>query len=220
MLRHARTLGGIRVIDLGGGLPSMNVARRFDSPLGRIVGVVLGRPPFARYEVPTQATEPEQLVPCLARRLEGLDLWMEPGRWVVADGASIITRIVRKVERRSGSWLYVDADVGLLPDVGFGERRSFAATGHGEARYTVAGSLCLKGDILGRDVVLPPGLAVGDFMVILGTGAYAFSRTSWFGGRLPSVRALENGALVERWRAPELGELLSRLPRRRVHAVA
>jgi hypothetical protein len=56
--------------------------------------------------------------------------------------------------------------------------------------------------------------------VIHGTGAYAFSRTSWFGGHLPSIRAIENGVLVERWRSPELRELFLRQSDEVVHAVA
>ena len=206
----------IMSVDIGGGLPVRSFARRFSRAMGRITLGLIDRDMLTFFEEPSEACNPQKLVPRLLSRLDGsgLDLLMEPGRWIVADCMSLIVEVVRAVERRDGVWLYVDGGIDLLPDAGRNQRRPFTsvarATPNGQfAPYTVAGPLCMKGDILTSSVTMEGGLRDGDFLLIGAAGAYGFSRVSWFGGRLPSIVEFADDGQTLRlvWAAPSIDEL-------------
>ncbi len=66
-------------------------------------------------------------------------------------------------------------------------------TGRDNLPYTIAGPLCFNGDLIARDIPLPP-VEPGDFLMIHDTGAYTLSMWSRHTSRLiPAVWGYESG---------------------------
>lgn len=103
-------------------------------------------------------------------------LWMEPGRYLVADAGVLITRVTQ--QKGKGSWRYLGVDTGMnslirpaLYDAWHEivnlSRLDEAAT----ALYQVVGPICESGDVIGSDRRLPEAQE-GDLMLIAQAGAY------------------------------------------------
>ena len=103
-------------------------------------------------------------------------LWMEPGRYLVADAGVLITRVTQ--QKGKGSWRYLGVDTGMnslirpaLYDAWHEivnlSRLGEAAT----ALYQVVGPICETGDVIGSDRRLPEAQE-GDLMLIAQAGAY------------------------------------------------
>jgi diaminopimelate decarboxylase len=206
----------LTLVDAGGGLPSELLSRRFSRPGGLIARALLGHDPFPVFETVEPAMAPDRLVPDLLQTAarQGLDLLLEPGRWVVADCMQLATRVLRVNRRGPRTWVFVDAGIDALPDAGFGERRPIRRIPDGPADapagvFAVAGPLCLKGDVFARSVQLPADVAPGDLLLVAAAGAYGFSRASWFGGGLPAiVEILPDRSLRTLWSPPSVADLM------------
>jgi diaminopimelate decarboxylase len=204
----------IERLGLGGGFPVPQLRKRRSLPLGRLREVLLGREGQSDHELAPSTCDPSVLVPRLLRQLEGspFELFIEPGRWVVAESMDLVTRVIRVEQRRGLSWLYVDGGIDMLPEAGFGEVRPIRAIGRScSARtkpFAVAGPLCLKGDIFTENANLPENLDRGDFVLLGLAGAYGFSRATWFGGHLPSVVSLNPEGPRIAYRAQRAVDLL------------
>src|SRR5262249_22600775 len=202
----------INIINLGGGVPVRGLSRCFERPITLLSKAITGRSRALCYEGPSADCEPHRLIPRLVRRLQGtgFDLWMEPGRWLVADCMTLIATVVRVTKRGGRLWLYVNGGIDQLPDAGFGERRATGAAGAalepGECEYAVGGPLCMKGDVFTRSLRLPAGLSSGDFIGFGLAGAYGFSRASWFGGHLPSIVEIDRSGrkITVLWESPDI----------------
>ncbi len=114
---------------------------------------------------------------------------MEPGRSIIAP-AGITLYTVGAVKQIPGvrNYLSVDGGMGDNPryilyeskyDFLLANRARDAKT----ERYTVAGKCCESGDLLGKDVALPPAES-GDILAVLATGAYNYSMASNY-NRIP-----------------------------------
>jgi diaminopimelate decarboxylase/aspartate kinase len=112
----------------------------------------------------------------LAAAYPRLALWLEPGRYLVAEAGVLLTR-VRQVKRKSGrTWIGCDAGMHTLlrpalyeawhPIVNL-DRLDEAAT----VRAHVVGPICESADVLGEDRRLPPTQA-GDILLLGVAGAY------------------------------------------------
>jgi diaminopimelate decarboxylase/aspartate kinase len=103
-------------------------------------------------------------------------LWMEPGRYLVADAGVLIARVTQ--QKGKGSWRYLGLDTGMnslirpaLYDAWHEivnlTRLDEAAT----ALYQVVGPICESGDVIGSDRRLPEAQE-GDVVLIAQAGAY------------------------------------------------
>ena len=103
-------------------------------------------------------------------------LWMEPGRYLVADAGVLIARVTQ--QKGKGSWRYLGVDTGMnslirpaLYDAWHEivnlTRLDEAAT----ALYQVVGPICESGDVIGSDRRLPEAQE-GDVVLIAQAGAY------------------------------------------------
>ncbi|MBR5236473.1 MAG: diaminopimelate decarboxylase [Clostridia bacterium] len=114
---------------------------------------------------------------------------MEPGRSIVAS-AGITLYTVGAVKNIPGVRNYLAVDGGMADNPRFllydAEYDFVLANRTNEAktqRYTVAGKCCESGDLLGRDIPLPPAKS-GDILAVLTTGAYNYSMSSNY-NRIP-----------------------------------
>ena len=143
----------------------------------------------------------------------GAELWVEPGRYLVARAGTLLTRVVG-TKRTGRNFVLVDAGMTeLLRPMLYGAAHPVTPLWDG-ARGTepagtdlwdLAGPACESGDLLARDVALP-ALAPGDLLAVGEAGAYGASMSSSYLTRSRPAEALyEAGGwrLIRRRETPE-----------------
>jgi len=114
------------------------------------------------------------------------ELWVEPGRFLVADSTVLLTR-VNSTKSAHKRFANVDAGFNLLirPAM-YNSYHEVIAANKADApltkEYTVTGPICETGDIFAENRPLPE-LAAGDIIAVLDTGAYGYAMSSQYNGR-------------------------------------
>lgn len=169
-----RGIDTLEYLDIGGGL-----GVRYDTE----------QPPdlqrFASLVLPTVAAT-------------GLELIMEPGRFIVGNGAVLVGEVLYR--KRSGGKDYVVADVGmteLLRPSHYGAYHRVLALRERQQTATVdlVGPVCESGDFLALDRELDD-VQPGDYLAVCDVGAYGFAMASNYNSRLRPAEVLVDG---ERW---------------------
>jgi diaminopimelate decarboxylase len=161
----------------------------------------------------------ERLAELLARDVEprGLRLWLEPGRALVADAGTLLTRIVHV---KAGERRHLIADAGmadLLRPALYGASHPITPlTTRGQpladpssmapldVPTDVDGPLCENADRLARDVALPQ-LEAGDLLAVGAAGAYGFGMGSHYASHTLAAEVVidpAGGARLARRRQP------------------
>ncbi|MEI7036606.1 bifunctional aspartate kinase/diaminopimelate decarboxylase [Fulvimonas yonginensis] len=103
-------------------------------------------------------------------------LWMEPGRYLVADAGVLLARVTQA--KAKGTLRYLGVDTGMdslirptLYDAWHEIANLSRLDAPGEVLYQVVGPICESGDVLGTDRRLPES-EEGDVMLIAQAGAY------------------------------------------------
>ena len=160
-------------------------------PAARVLnlGGGLGVPEMSSQPALDLAALDAGLAACRAAR-PGFELWLEPGRFVVAEAGVLLARVTQvkgKGERR-----YVGAATGmnsLLRPALYGSRHEIANLTRLDApptgRCTVVGPICESGDVLGEDCPLP-ACEEGDVLLIATAGAYGHAMSSHYNLRPPA----------------------------------
>jgi ornithine decarboxylase len=154
------------VIDVGGGFPSV------------YPGMV--PPDLSEYVAAIDRGFAEMMVH------ETTELWCEPGRALVAEGSSLLTR----VELRKGDALYLnDGSYGALFDAAHSKwpfpvkrLRADAETGAPLRPYRLFGPTCDSADAMAGPFWLPEDIREGDFIEIGMMGAYGVAMSTRFNG--------------------------------------
>ncbi len=165
----ARSIGDrLRWVDLGGGL---GVPERPGQP-----------------ELDLLAVE-EKLRP-IRIALGGVELRLEPGRYVVSEAGVLLTPVTQV--RRKGDVTFVGVATGMnsliRPALYGAWHRIVNLTrldSRADARVHVVGPICESGDVLGRDRWLPMPRP-GDVLLIASAGAYGASMSSRYNLREPA----------------------------------
>ncbi|HQC34279.1 MAG TPA: diaminopimelate decarboxylase [Methanoculleus sp.] len=132
------------------------------------------------------------------------ELWVEPGRWLVADSTVLLSR-VNSVKTAHKTFANVDAGFNLLirPTM-YDSYHEVVAANRADApavrEYSIAGPICETGDVLAKDRMLPE-LAAGDIVAMLDAGAYGFAMSSQYNSRPRCAEVLlagEKAALMRR----------------------
>jgi bifunctional diaminopimelate decarboxylase / aspartate kinase len=176
---QARTLAGIasqfpqvRAIDVGGGL---GVPERADQP-----GVDL-----ARLDVLLQAVRAEY---------PGLELWIEPGRYLVAAAGVLLARVTQLKSKGEVRYLGVATGMNsLIRPALYGSYHEIVNLTRLDEAATelvnIVGPICESADVLGHDRLLPP-TREGDVLLIANTGAYGRAMSSHYNLRDPAPELL------------------------------
>jgi bifunctional diaminopimelate decarboxylase / aspartate kinase len=103
-------------------------------------------------------------------------LWMEPGRYLVADAGVLLTRVTQQKDKGGFRYLGVDTGMNSLirPALYDAWHKIVNLSRLGEpatALYQVVGPICESGDVLGTDRRLPEAQE-GDVILIAQAGAY------------------------------------------------
>ncbi|MGH8314710.1 MAG: diaminopimelate decarboxylase, partial [Steroidobacterales bacterium] len=159
----------VRHINIGGGL---GVPER------------ASRPPLALAELDAAVGKIQALHP-------GLEIWMEPGRYLVAE-AGVLVAVVTQVKGK-GAVRYVGVATGmnsLIRPALYGAWHEIVNLSRidepATETYTVVGPICESGDQLGTDRALPP-TEEGDVLLIANAGAYGHAMSSHYNLRAPAV---------------------------------
>lgn len=136
----------------------------------------------------------------------------EPGRYLVAECAELLGTVQARKQAYDTVWLGTDIGFNvLIRPVLYGARHEIVShAGHeGVETVTVAGDLCESGDLLAEWVALPH-LEAGDVIGVRTAGAYGYSMSSDYNGRLRPAEVLlgEDGIRLIR-RRETLTDLLS-----------
>lgn len=174
-LDTARTLAGaaepfpeVRTLDLGGGL---GVPDR------------LGRRPMDLASLDAALAAFRELHP-------RLELWLEPGRWVVAAAGVLLARVTQTKGKGAVRYLGVATGMNSLirPALYGAYHEIVNLTRLGEEAvqvYSIVGPICETGDVLGHDRLLPESRE-GDVMLIADVGAYGRVMGSRYNLREPA----------------------------------
>ena len=110
------------------------------------------------------------------------ELWMEPGRYLVAEAGVLLARVTQLKSKDARTYMGVDAGMHtLLRPALYGARHGIVnltrAEAPADALYQVVGPICESGDVLGSDRRLPAAQE-GDVMLIEHAGAYGATMAS------------------------------------------
>jgi ornithine decarboxylase len=119
---------------------------------------------------------------------EGVKIIMEPGRPMVGDIMTLVTKVIGVNKRRSRECLYLDDGVyNSLSEKIFGhcEYRLVSDNRGSLVRYRVFGPTCDSMDVITNNAYLPE-LKEGDIVLVLNAGAYTNSASTHFNGFDPA----------------------------------
>ncbi len=129
-----------------------------------------------------------------ATRFQAKELWLEPGRWLVASSGVLLTTVV-DVKSTARDFAVVDAGMSeLIRPMLYGARHPVISLAPERPSVTLdlAGPACESGDVLAKDVTIPAP-QVGDILAVLEAGAYGASMSSTYLTRpRPAEAILEN----------------------------
>jgi bifunctional diaminopimelate decarboxylase / aspartate kinase len=158
----------VRAIDLGGGL-----------------GV-----PEKPGQVPVDLAALQGVIDELRTRWPRLGLWLEPGRFLVAQAGVLVAQVTQL--KGKGTVQYVGVTTGmnsLIRPALYGAHHDIVnLTRFGEPGrevYNVVGPICESADYLGHERLLPP-TAEGDTLLIANAGAYGHAMSSSYNLREPA----------------------------------
>ncbi|TLY84874.1 MAG: bifunctional aspartate kinase/diaminopimelate decarboxylase [Gammaproteobacteria bacterium] len=165
----AQGLAQLRVIDVGGGL---GVPERPDQP-----GVDLVR--LDTLLLAVRAEHPQ------------LELWLEPGRYLVASAGVLLARVTQL--KAKGGVRFVGVATGmnsLIRPALYGAYHEVANLTRADEPATelvnIVGPICESADVLGHDRLLPV-TREGDVLVIANAGAYGHAMSSQYNLRAPAA---------------------------------
>jgi len=130
----------------------------------------------------------------------GYRLLIEPGRSIIGPAGVLLTRVLHVKEQADRRIAVVDSGMNdLLRPALYDARHPVVPvvqsnTSQAMATVDIVGPVCESTDVLARDRSLPE-LRPGDYLAVLKTGAYGFSMSSNYNGRLrPAEVLVEDGA--------------------------
>ncbi len=168
------------------------------------VGSGLGIPYEKGVKVPTPQDLADLILPIFNERCkaEGISpkLVLEPGRYIAADSTVLLTT-VNTMKEAAKKFVGVDAGFNLMirPAM-YDSYQHVVVANKADAPakdiYSIAGPICETGDILAHDRELPQ-IEKGDIIAVLDAGAYGFSMSSQYNGRVRCAEVLVNDVEVD-----------------------
>ncbi len=131
----------------------------------------------------------------------GLQLVVEPGRWLVAEAGLLLTRVIGKKRGEGNAFVIVDAAMNDLLRPALYEAYHAVVPARRVpddavlAPVDVVGPVCECGDFLALGRALPP-VETGELMLVLDAGAYGMVMASTYNTRALPAEVLVDG---DRW---------------------
>jgi len=182
------------------------------------LGGGLGIPYQEDPKAPTPADLADMILPIFEERSEAIGisprLVLEPGRYIVGDTGLLLTG-VNTVKRSAKNFVGVDAGLNLLIRQAMYDAYHEVVVANkadlmGAELYDVVGPICESGDIVAKERMLP-AIEPGDVIAVLDSGAYGFSMSSQYNGRVRCTEVLVNCGRVDVVRKREdYGDLIAK----------
>ena len=172
----AEQIGTVTAIDVGGGLGIPY------EPDGEALDIAA----FARAMGEIKAAWPQYA------------LWIEPGRYLVAEAGVLLARVTQVVEKLGLRRIGLDAGMNaLMRPALYGSWHEIANLTRLDAppgaQAEVVGPICESSDVLGKRRALPDATAEGDVVVLATAGAYGFVMANQYNQRpLPREAILDD----------------------------
>ena len=120
----------------------------------------------------------------------GYELWLEPGRFLVAQAGVLLARVPQVKRKGEVTWVGLETGMNsLIRPALYGAYHSIVNLSRLDQPATmvahVVGPICETGDILGRARLLAPA-AEGDVLLIAAAGAYGRVMSSHYNMRAPA----------------------------------
>ena len=121
----------------------------------------------------------------------GIALWIEPGRYLVAESGALIARVTQTKSKDEIRYVGIATGMNSLirPDLYGAWHEIVNLTRIDEPASEIAnvvGPICESADFLGHDRLLPP-TREGDVMLIANVGAYGRAMSSRYNLREPAI---------------------------------
>lgn len=143
----------------------------------------------------------------------GLELLVEPGRYLVADAGLLLTKVLYRKLTSKRRFVIVDGAMTDLPRPALYDAwhpvQVVAPRRGKKTMADVVGPVCESGDFLARQRYLPP-LQSGDLLAVLKAGAYGFAMSSQYNSRPRAAEVLVDGGKTRLARRRETFEDLTR----------
>ncbi|PYO43802.1 MAG: diaminopimelate decarboxylase [Gemmatimonadetes bacterium] len=145
-----------------------------------------------------KAPSPEAFADAVAPPIQqaGLALICEPGRYLVANAGVLVTRVLYR--KHAGGKEFVVVDAGMTDFVRpshYNAHHEIVPLNDGarpDEMVNVVGPICESGDFLALDRKLP-AVEPGEYLAVLGTGAYGFVMSSTYNQRPRPPEVLVEG---------------------------
>ena len=167
--------------------------------VGTVVAINIG----GGLAVPADPAQPRFDIDALGRELAAVKtacpdyaLWMEPGRYLVADAGVLLLRVTQVVDKEGLLRIGVDGGMNtLLRPALYGAWHEIVNLSRLDDtdcdNFDVVGPICETGDVLGRRRLLPRATAEGDVLLVATAGAYSAVMASNYNRRgLPAESLL------------------------------
>jgi diaminopimelate decarboxylase/aspartate kinase len=170
LLGAARHFPEARVFDLGGGLGVPDRAGRAPLDIAAIDAALVA----------------------LAPRLEGRELWLEPGRYLVAEAGVLLARVTQLKDKGESAFVGVATGMNsLIRPALYGAHHDILNLTRLDApgpmrEFDVVGPICETGDVLGHARLLPAETREGDVLLVATAGAYGAAMASHYNLRPPA----------------------------------
>ncbi len=147
--------------------------------------------------VPSPSDFIEAILPIVQNT--GCEVWIEPGRAIVANAGMLITKVLYIKENTSKKFVIVDSGMTELirPALynAYHQIVPLNIQSYEHIRADIVGPVCESGDFFARDREITK-IHPGDYLAIMTTGAYGFVLSSNYNGRLRPAEVLVNGERV------------------------
>jgi diaminopimelate decarboxylase len=145
-----------------------------------------------------KAPTPKAFAEAVAPKVQaaGLGLLCEPGRYLVANAGVLLTKVLYR--KHSGGKQFVVVDAGMTDFVrpshysAYHEIVPLADPGRERETVNIVGPICESGDFLALDRPLA-AVKSGEYLAVLGTGAYGFVMSSTYNARPRPAEILVEG---------------------------
>lgn len=155
----------------------------------------------------------EALVPLL-KKLKGMRLVMEPGRFLVGNAGVLLTKVLYVKKTGHKNFIIVDAAMNdLIRPALYDSYHEVVPLRQPKGRkreaFDIVGPICESGDVFCKDRPLPP-LKIGDIIAFMSVGAYGWTMASNYNSRPRVAEALVKGSQARLIRQRETREDLIR----------
>ncbi|PIQ91066.1 MAG: diaminopimelate decarboxylase, partial [Candidatus Omnitrophica bacterium CG11_big_fil_rev_8_21_14_0_20_41_12] len=134
-----------------------------------------------------------KIIPLLKKT--GLKIIMEPGRFIVGNAGILLTKVLYIKHTPRKKFIIVDAGMNdLIRPALYSAHHSILAMRKNlkTEKADVVGPICESGDFLAKERLIPK-VKEGDYLAVMGAGAYGFSMSSNYNSRLRPAEVMVAG---------------------------